>query len=315
MKKIFILLQVLLFLLVQTVAVSAFTWDTYEGVTQWKVDVTEDETDCGGSVETESYAVAIQHNLEIADVGNWGHGKTRATFSSNKLSFTARSIPDGVGTSDLSSFDLAFTANCLGFSGKYNWYYEDSFMDCSGTTQLEGTRQDDDKCPGEEEQPAEEPGFVVIDMVVDARAELDNTQKESIYNEILANDPDNFWANWDMAELKKKQGNYEEFSEYFNAAVSNENIFEETREELKEVELERLHLSDFPTATTSPLLRIEQDELENWNGGLIHNVYYPKEEAEDTKKWSWKFWTIQVPDSYEIINDIVGLPTEEDAED
>ena len=82
-----------------------------------------------------------------------------------------------------------------------------------------------------------------------------------------------------MAELKKKQGNYNEYFSYFNKAASNENIFQDTREKLKKEEARRLRLSEFPTADKSPILRIEQGELDNWWRTPIYNVNVPKEEA------------------------------------
>ncbi len=307
MKTAYMLSAVLILSLLFLPIVSAFTWEDYEGTTQWKVAVTEDESDCGGSTKTESYGVSIQHSKQIAEVGNWGHGKTTGAVTGNKLSIPSRTIPDGVGSSYLSDFDITFTSNCMGFDGEYRWDYEDSYMECSGTTKLIGTRDDDDKCPGAEE---EEDLFVVAEEIAEARANEDLSQKEKTYDEILAKDPTNFWANWDMAEVKKKQGKYEEFLDYIDQAASNENIFEEIREELKKEAAKSVHLSEYPTPEKSPILRIEMDELNSWNGGLIHNVNFPKEEATNTNIWNIKVWSIYTNAQSDFIYNLAGIEQE-----
>ena len=305
MKTIFVFSLVFCLLVSQTIA--AWTWDTYQGITQWRVDVTEDETGCGADAPTtDSIAVSIQHNLEIADLGNMGHGNSRGAFIGNTLSIPSRTIPDGKGSSKLYAVDLAFTPDCLSFSGKYPWDYEDSEYQCSGSTTLRGKRLDGKDCPGVPQGAKEEE---LKQKLVDIRAASDNTIKENSYKEILTKDPKNFWANWDMAELKKKQGSYDEYLKYVDMATTNENIDPETRQELKKGAANRLHISDFPTATSSPILRVEMDELNNWNGGFIYNVNVPKE-AANKETWKMKIWTVFNRYSQNLLNDAVGLPKE-----
>ncbi len=118
-----------------------------------------------------------------------------------------------------------------------------------------------------------------------------------------------------MAELKKKQKNYDEFFKYFNTAASNENIFQDTRQKLIKEAANSLHLSEFPTVTTSPILRIEMDELNNWNGGLVYDVNVPKEETMDKKLLNVKLWTLLAKDSFNkwktvlpsLVNEAAGL--------
>ncbi|HLC47421.1 MAG TPA: hypothetical protein VJI75_06890 [Candidatus Nanoarchaeia archaeon] len=299
MKKLFAISSVLIFcfLLTQTIA-TVWSWENHVGVSQWSVKVIEDETGCGGSSKTESVAVTITHNREIADISDFAHGKMRGTFTGNTLSVPGRTIRDGSGNSRLAPFDMAFAQDCQSFSGEYSWDYSDSYSECSGSTKLRGTRLGSAYCPGTEEQQLSE--------IAAARAA--SADKEDRYKDILAKDPKNFWANWDMAELKKRQGKYDEYLDYVDKATSNEDIFQDTRAKLKKEAANRLHISDFPTKTSSPILRIEMDELNNWNGGFINKVNVPKEEASDKEKWYMKYWTIRIPESYEIINKIVGLP-------
>ena len=294
---VFVVLSVLVLLLPPVIA-APWTWEKYTGVTQWRVDVTEDETACGGTSTTESYAVPIQHNEQTVDVGNWGHGKTRGAFTDNTLSIPSRTVPDGAGKSTLSGFDMVFTLDCAGFTGKYRWDYADAAMRCSGTTTLRGTRADGKGCPAEE-QTEEQRNKEIADI----RAVADMEIKERRYADILAENPKDFWANWDMAELKKKQGKYQEFFDHFNRAVSNEKIFPDTREQLRKEELKRLHLSTFPTRETSPILRIEEDQVNAWPGGSIFDLNIPKEAAVE-ESWSTKLWALLAPDTGSVAEEI-----------
>lgn len=238
-----------------------------------------------------SYTVVIQHNHQIADIGDMGHGKTLGVFTGNKLTLPARTIRDGTGSSKLSVADVDFFPDCSGFVGYYTWQYADSSMSCSGNTKVWGKRLDGKGCPAVAQKSAEQQRQELADI----RANPDIASKERRYKEILEKDPKNFWANWDMAELRKKQGNYNEFFNYFNKAASNENIFADTREKLKKEEARRLRLSEFPTAGKSPILRIEQGELDNWWRTPIYNVNVPKEVAAG-KGWGITIWRLLVPE-------------------
>ena len=158
MKAVVIGSLVLLFgiALLAVVAQSAFTFENYVGTTQWRVRVTEDESSCGGGITTSTRAVTIHHNLQAADVGDWGHGPARGTFSGNTLSFPGRTIPDGGGTSTLSAFGLTFSPDCSSFAGSYTWHYSGPYGSCDGPTSLSGTRSDAAGCPGVSPTPTPE---------------------------------------------------------------------------------------------------------------------------------------------------------------
>ena len=302
-KAVFIFSLVFVFglLLSQTVSAQTpawWTWENYEGVTRWHVDVKDDETGCGGGDVMKSYTVVIQHNHQIADIGDMGHGKTQGVVKGNKLTMPARTIRDGKGYSKLSVADVDFSDDCSGFVGYYTWAYADSSMSCSGNTKVWGKRLDGKGCPTAVQKSAEQQRQELADI----RANPDIANKERRYKEILEKDPKNFWANWDMAELKKKQGNYNEFFNYFDKATSNENIFQDTREKLKKEEAKRLRLTEVPTAGKSPILRIEQGELDNWWRTPIYNVNVPKDEATDKGRGYIKFWRLLDPGSYDIVN-------------
>jgi len=74
---------------------------------------------------------------------------------------------------------------------------------------------------------------------------------EGEYAAILDKDPTNFWANMDMAQLKKSQGKLDEYVDYVNRALSNEKIAEGTRDAVKKDIAEKNNLPGFPTPDTS----------------------------------------------------------------
>ena len=306
MKPVLIFSLVLIASLFLTKMVAAYsaptsTFEYYVGTTQWRVDVTEDDTACGASAPTtHSYAIYIQHNLTIADVGSWGHGSMRGSFTGNTLNIPGKVVSDPPGSSRLSDIKLVFTSDCSSFSGSYTWYYSDSYGSCSGSTTLRGTSIDSTGCPA---QTPQEKSITAI------RAETDDAQKQEDYESILANDPNNFWANWDMAELKKKEGSYTDYLRYFNGAMSNENILSDTKDKMKSEVAKKLHLSQFPTANTCPLLRVETDEESSWNGGLIYDVNVLKEAVPDKGIRSIYLWGIFGPNNDDIVTRIVGPPS------
>ncbi len=79
-------------------------------------------------------------------MGDVGHGSAGGTFSSgNILHIPSRSVADPPGSSDLSEYDVFFTADCSAFTAKYSWDYTGPDGDCSGTTLLSGTNSNG--CP------------------------------------------------------------------------------------------------------------------------------------------------------------------------
>jgi len=308
MKAIFISQLVLVFVLILPLAVAAatpaWTFEQYTGVTQWFVTVTEDDRGCQGGIITNHVNIDITHNGQIADVGDWGHGAPRGTFEGNTLHILSRTVRDGSGSSTLSAFDLTFPPDCSSFTGTYRWDYSDAYQSCSGSTSLTGMRADDPGCPGAPQTSVAE----MEQQIADARAEQEASRKESIYAEVLANDSTNFWANWDMAQLKKQQGDYGAFFRYFNGAVSNDNVFQDVRTKLRNEEAQKLHISTWPTANTCPLLRVETGEMNQWNGGLYYDVNIGADQAADKPRWYLKYWTLRVPNASEIVSRLVGPP-------
>ena len=179
-------LWVILFLIPSVFA----SWETHEGVTSWKVQVTDDLRACGESAKTKVYTFSITHNQKVARIADPVHGMASGTFEGDVLHVVSRTIPDGSGSSKLSAFDVIFT--CTAIQAKYRWDYKDSQMSCSGTTEWRGTRSDGTACPG-----TITPQPDLAKEITEIRSEEDKLKAA------LAKDPKNFWANWDMAELKK----------------------------------------------------------------------------------------------------------------
>ena len=42
---------------------SIWTWENYQGTSQWSVRVSEDDTGCGGSVSSTTLPVSLQHDF------------------------------------------------------------------------------------------------------------------------------------------------------------------------------------------------------------------------------------------------------------
>ncbi|VVB67552.1 Uncharacterised protein [Candidatus Norongarragalina meridionalis] len=160
MKTVFVCSLVLLFILFlpqMVTAQSTFTFGTYVGITHWSVTVSDDETDCGTGIATDVREVIIQHDMQIADVSDWGDGPARGTFLGNTLSMPGRTVTDGTGTATLSAFDLVFSSDCSSFTGSYTWDYYDQDKCCKGSASLSGTRIDANGCPGSSPTPTEMP--------------------------------------------------------------------------------------------------------------------------------------------------------------
>ena len=77
-------------------------------ITKWRVDVTEDESACGGGVSTKSRSIQIQQSPKTAVVGDWEHGEMHGAFAGNTISIAGKPIRDGTGTSKLSNINILF---------------------------------------------------------------------------------------------------------------------------------------------------------------------------------------------------------------
>ena len=285
-------LWVILFLIPSVFA----SWETHEGVTSWKVQVTDDLRACGESAKTKVYTFSITHNQKVARIADPVHGMASGTFEGDVLHVVSRTIPDGSGSSKLSAFDVIFT--CTAIQAKYRWDYKDSQMSCSGTTEWRGTRYDGTACPG-----TITPQPDLAKEITEIRSEEDKLKAA------LAKDPKNFWANWDMAELKKNRGDYKEYFNYLNRATGNEQVFAETRQQLKDEARKQLGLSDYPSPTAVPLLRAVHDEVAQ--GGIVYNVEFPAPGETYTQRLKTMLWAAITPDSTKILKEIAGIKEEQ----
>lgn len=286
-------------ILLSTSVAAVWQWENYEGVSRWSLKITENEQGCGGDVETDTRTIDIKHNFKTADVGDFGHGEESGTFAGNVLSAPDRTIRDGSGMAKLIDLAFVFDADCLGFEGKYSWDYWDSRQQCSGWTNVVGTNLDK-RCPEQTK----------LTTIMDIRKDPVQTSREAQYAARLKENPKDFWANWDMAELKKKQGNYDAYFRYFDDALSNEKITPDTREKMKVQQLELLHLTERPSPAKSPILRMEGDELKNWKGGKLYDTNYPKPAVFDFESFKLKLWAKISPKGEDIVNKVVGVPEE-----
>ena len=134
---------------------------------------------------------------------------------------------------------------------------------------------------------------------------------EENYRKILNKDPDNFWANWDLAELEKSRGNYQAYFDHFDRAVTNERT-DSVSKELKKKAAEDLGLSEFPTIIRSPAVRKISDDINSRQGVNVYNtnVDVPKEPSK-WEKFKMKVWTAIAPDMHNSVNELVGVQKSE----
>jgi hypothetical protein len=79
---------------------------------------------------------------------------------------------------------------------------------------------------------------------------------EGAYAAILEKDPTNFWANWDMAEFRKSQGNPDEYYRYVNNALANRDIAESTAKTLRDEIMKKNGLPEWPSAGSSIFIQM-----------------------------------------------------------
>lgn len=325
---------------------SGSAWESYQGVSQWRVDVTEDESGCGGGKKVHSVLLQLQHDKKNVGVGDWGHGLTQGTFDGNALHVPERTIPDGAGRSRLYAFDVTFTVDCSSFGGAYRWDYRDSQQSCSGSTSLRGTRTDGAGCPEkslrtevnenrielnklfalrQEEKALESQAWALrkedetsptlkklnekLNRNIGQIEEL-QPKVEGKYRKMLNKDPNNFWANWDMAELEKNKGNYKAYFDYFDRAAST--LDPNTNSIVKKKVADDLGLSDFPTIVGSPFVQKISDNAHNLQGGRIYDVTVQKDEPTNWEKFKMKLQSVFDSKNYvhNVVDEIVGLPPE-----
>ena len=324
---------------------STWTWENYQGTSQWSVSVTDDETACGyDSPFYKTISVTIQHDSPRASTNDLPHGPWSGTFSGNTLYVPGRGVPDSGGTTVVPDVSIVFTPDCRGFSGGYHWSWSDSQQSCTGTVSFNGRRVGADSCPEQAPQPPPEPPPEVTQaQIADARHDLDGTlplannvnlmkwfisahvydagrspepedyaddylkrqaklleQKqadvEAKYKALLQNDPTNFWLNWDMAELKKSEGDYHAYFDFLNAATDNKDIWERTRLQMRDQAQKDLGMSAPPTPATSPALNRLSKDVTGWSSGQIGDIMVDHSQPNWREKVTISYWAQKAMD-------------------
>lgn len=152
-------------------------------------------------------------------------------------------------------------------------------------------------------------GLTNDDLLRPQAEKLSEQQKavEAKYKAILDKDPANFWANWDMAQLKKAEGENRDYLKYIDSATSGSNIFEATREKVKAQALKDAGLTAEPSPAFSPALKHLSNELSGWSSGSINGIMVDKSKS-DPKSISDYFYAIMDSKSYKTVRELVGLP-------
>jgi hypothetical protein len=325
----FIFFVILLPLLSAQVSLPPWSWDQYTGTTQWRVDVTDDESDCGIGIQVTHPTITIQFNLKHAQMGDIGHGVASGIVNGNVLSIPGRSVPDGAGTSVLSPYDITFTSDCLTFTGSYTWVYSDSAGSCSGSTTLSGRIVNGCPAPTVVIPPSKPPEQTTDEQLSDAHKDLNNDfglrkeasflklqnillndpqtaaeiqankakidalepSIEAKYKVILDADPNNFQANVGMAELKKSQGMTHEYYEYMDRAINSGQFTESMKETMEKNLAKELGFSTFPKPANSLLMRTISNQAYPWKGSLYDMDV--QKESSDQNTWRDKlFFTL-----------------------
>ena len=117
-----------------------------------------------------------------------------------------------------------------------------------------------------------EPGYISEERTEvaeeDAQIQAAESKIEKEYDAILSRDPGNFQANWDLAQLKKSQGNWDEFFSDMNKALDNKDISLSTQLQIKSAIANSLGLSEYPTDTNSNFIH-----RLNVDGNAVQAVY------------------------------------------
>lgn len=188
-----VLLLLLPLILLSTLAhsqeASTWNWNKYYGTTKWSVNVTEDDSGCNGGSTSWETTASIDFNLSSAVMGDVGHGPANGAFiSGNILEIAPRSVLDQPGTSALSAYDVYFTSDCSAFAASYSWVYTDPnpIYDCSGTTTLAGTNQQNG-CPNPAAPLLENQTPTIDQQLEQANSDLiDYVQLQNASNDLQA---------------------------------------------------------------------------------------------------------------------------------
>jgi hypothetical protein len=91
-------------------------------------------------------------------------------------------------------------------------------------------------------------------------AEL-NQKTENELNAILVKDPYNYYANMDMAELKKSQLKKDEYYQYLNTALNNQKVAEDTADKLRTIIADQDKFVRWPAPSNSAAVSEADSEI------------------------------------------------------
>jgi hypothetical protein len=112
---------------------------------------------------------------------------------------------------------------------------------------------------------------------------------ENEYGAVIARDPNNFYANWDMAMLRKSQGNWDDYFRYMNTALSNKDVALGTKAEIENTIASSLGLPEFPTPQKSMLIHRMSDE-----GSTVQSVNGAdtRQKTVDHTQWAQELYAL-----------------------
>jgi len=90
-----------------------------------------------------------------------------------------------------------------------------------------------------------------LNAASDASIAAAETKLDGEYQAILDKDPKNFYANMDMAELRKSQGRLDDYIRYVNAALANPNVAAGTADAIRQDIMAKNNLATWPTPENS----------------------------------------------------------------
>jgi len=123
---------------------------------------------------------------------------------------------------------------------------------------------------------------------------------ESYYEEIIEKNPDDFWAKWDYAQLKKSQGKYGDSESLYRDAAANLDpqtraiVIENVKDELQDKWNKELKAKtgidpgENTVYTPSPLSKFFT-EVENTFDNIV-NSHSSQGSTKDSEKLTWKGW-------------------------
>ncbi len=129
---------------------------------------------------------------------------------------------------------------------------------------------------------------------------------KAVYEQILARDPANYWANLDMSELERLQGNSHGYFDYFGRAANNKNVFEHTAEVVEQQAATELGFKEFPTPGQSKIVSQIQTDLKKNEPVATTNPFIPQKDYWTEFKTAFYNWIH--PKTYDSIYELGGTP-------